>query len=286
MTGTVAPTEPEVRTVDARGLRFNVVLWGDPSLPPVVFLHGFGGHARTWDHAARSLRDRFHVLAVDQRGPGDTEWADTYGSRPMVDDLAALGDAVGLGRFALVGASMGGVNGYCFAAEHPERVERLAVIDIGPEVDRRGVERIMANAGADTVFADARGAFVSAREEFPLADEAMLRNRVERNLRPTGDGRVTWKTDPALRDFTRPRAEIRPEVQWERWRAVQCPTLLVRGAESDILSAEVAARMLDEQPHARLVTIGGAGHPVTMDRPVEHDAALREFLLERRGPVA
>jgi pimeloyl-ACP methyl ester carboxylesterase len=280
MTETLPATDPLERTVEARGLRFHVVDWSNAGAPPVLFLHGFSGHARTWDHAARSMRDRFHVVALDQRGHGDSDPADTYGSRLMVDDVLAVADALALERFALVGASMGGVNGYCFAAEHPERVERLVVIDIGPEVDRRGIERIMANASGESVFADADAAFERARAENPLADEAMLRNRVTRNLRATSDGRVTWKTDPAMRDFTLPREEIGRDEQWERWRSLQCPTLLLRGSESDILAADVADRMVAEQPRARLVTIDGAGHTVTMDRPVEHDAAIRDFLLD------
>ncbi|MGZ6931307.1 MAG: alpha/beta fold hydrolase, partial [Acidimicrobiia bacterium] len=183
MTETVPTTRPDSHTVEVRGLRFHFVDWGRPDLPPVLFLHGFSGHCRTWDHAAASLGDVFRVVALDQRGHGDSDWAGLYGSRPMVDDVAAFADAVGLARFSLVGASMGGVNAYCFAAEHPERVERLAVVDIGPEVDRRGIERIVQNARSEDVFADAAGAYAKARAENPLADEPMLRNRVERNLR-------------------------------------------------------------------------------------------------------
>ncbi len=280
MTETLATTQPRSQTVVLRGLRFHYVDWGRDGLPPVVMLHGFTGHARTWDHAARAIGDRFRVLALDQRGHGDSEWAPVYGSRVMVDDLGAFVDALGLDRVCLVGASMGGVNAYSFAGEHPERVERLAIVDIGPEIHAPGVERIMHNAAAATEFASVDEAFAKVRVENPLADTGMLRDRVERNVRPVEGGRVAWKWDPAIRDFTRRREEISSAEQWDRWRALQCPTLILRGSESDILSVDIAARMLESQPRARLVTIDGAGHTVTMDRPAEHDAAIREFLAE------
>jgi pimeloyl-ACP methyl ester carboxylesterase len=279
MTETLPTAQPRSHTVELRGLRFHYVDWGGDHLPPVVFLHGFTGHARTWDHAARSMADRLHVVALDQRGHGDTKWAGVYGSRAMVDDVNGFVDALGLERFSLVGASMGGINAYCFAGEHPERVERLAIVDIGPEVHRPGIERIMQNAGTATEFATIDDAYDKVRGENPLADEAMLRHRLEHNLRMVDGGHIAWKWDPAMRDFTRPREEITRDEQWRRWRAVRCPTLLLRGSESDLLSVETARRMLDEQPLARLVTIDNASHTVTMDRPVEHDAAIREFLL-------
>src|ERR1700730_3750452 len=231
MTDPLPAAQPRSDTLDVRGLRFHYVDWGGEGLPVGVFLHGFTGNARTWDHAAHSLRDRFRLLALDQRGHGDTEWAPVYGTRSMVDDLGAFADALALDRFSLVGASMGGINAYCYAGEHPR------------------------------------------------ADVAMLRHRVEHNVRSV-DGGVAWKWDPALRDFPRPRDEIGSDEQWDRWRALRCPTLLLRGSESDILSVDIARRMVDAQPLARLVTIEGASHTITMDRPVEHDAAIREFLLD------
>jgi pimeloyl-ACP methyl ester carboxylesterase len=284
MTETLPTAQPRSHTIELRGLRFHYVDWGGDHLPLVVFLHGFTGHARTWDHAARSVADRFHVVALDQRGHGDTEWAGVYGSRAMVDDFNGFVDALGLERFSLVGASMGGINAYCFAGEHPERVERLAIVDIGPDMHRPGIERIMGNAGAATEFATIDDACEKVRAENPLADEDMLRHRLEHNVRDVDGGRIAWKWDPAMRDFTRPREEITRDEQWHHWREVRCPTLLLRGSESDILSVEIARRMLEDQPLARLVTIEGASHTVTMDRPVEHDAAIREFLLGGEVP--
>jgi pimeloyl-ACP methyl ester carboxylesterase len=279
MTETLPTAQPASRTLELRDLRFHYVDWGGDDHPVVVCLHGFTGHSRTWDHMARSMADRFHVIALDQRGHGDTGWAPVYGSRAMVGDLEAFVDALHLDRFALVGASMGGINAYCYAGEHPERVERLAIVDIGPEIHRPGVERIMQNASAATDFASVEEAYEKARADSPLAEEAMLRHRVELNIREIEGGRVAWKWDSAMRDFTRPREEIGQDEQWVRWRALRCATLVVRGSESDILSEEIASRMLEEQPLARLVRIEGASHTVTMDRPEGHDAAIRDFLL-------
>jgi pimeloyl-ACP methyl ester carboxylesterase len=95
-------------------------------------LHGLSGHARTWDYTAAPLSGRYRVLALDQRGHGDTDWAPKYGFAPMAQDLLGFLDALDLREVTLMGLSMGGIVSFVFAAAHPERVRRLVVMDIGP----------------------------------------------------------------------------------------------------------------------------------------------------------
>ncbi len=248
-------------------LQINYLEDGSRSAPPLVLVHGFAGHAHTWDVTIAAVRDRYHVYALDLRGHGDSDHASEYGTRVLADDLGRFVDALELDRVTLAGASLGGITSYCYAAKHPDRVERLIVVDIGPEVDPAGVKRIMAAAGAPDTFDSLDDAIASQREIFPDAQEPALRSRTEHGVRATDDGRLVLKFDPGLRDFSKPQRNFDPDEQWARWRSLQCPTLLVRAERSDLLSTTIAQRMLDEQPHAELVTIPDSGHTIGVDAP-------------------
>jgi pimeloyl-ACP methyl ester carboxylesterase len=254
------------RYVELNGLRLHYLDWGGEE-PPLVMLHGFTGHAHTWDYTAHALADHYRVLALDQRGHGDSDWTPLYGSRPMVGDLLAFLDALGLARVTLMGLSMGGNVACLFAAAHPERIERLVILDIGPEVAPAGGARIAAGLAGPDVFGSEDEAVAQARAANPRPTDESLRHRVSHNLRPRPDGHLTFKWDRALRDGTARRDDHSVEERWEAWRAVRGPLLLVRGAESDILTAEFAARMLAENPAATCVLVPDSGHSITLDRP-------------------
>jgi pimeloyl-ACP methyl ester carboxylesterase len=117
------------------------------------------------------------------------------------------------------------------------------------------------------------------RANAPLYTEAMLRHRARHAVRPLPDGGFTWKYDRALRDAIRQGRLRVPADLWPQWRAITCPTLLVRGAQSDVLAVETAKRMVDELPLARLVVVPGAGHTVPGDQPAAFQSLLRGFLM-------
>jgi pimeloyl-ACP methyl ester carboxylesterase len=185
----------------------------------------------------------------------------------MVGDLLAFLDALGLDRVTLMGLSMGGNVAYLFAAAHPERIERLVILDIGPEVAPAGGARIATGLAGPDVFASEDEAVAQARAANPRPSDESLRHRVSHNLRPRSDGRLTFKWDKALRDGTAERDDHCVDERWEAWRSLRGPLLLVRGAESDILPAEFAARMLAENPAAACVLVADSGHSITLDRP-------------------
>lgn len=259
-------TAPESKFIDLEGLRFHYLDWGGEG-PPLVMLHGFTGHAHTWDHTAAALSDRYRVLVLDQRGHGDTDWAAEYGTRPMVGDVLGFLDALGLATIDLMGLSMGGIVAFHFAAAHPDRVKRLVVLDIGPELDPRGMKRIVESMSDVDVFASEDEAVEQARAANPRPTDAALRHRVAHNLKPLPDGKLTYKWDKALRDGTAQPLDPSTEERWEAWRAVSCPTLLVRGDDSDILSLETTERMLAENPNVTLKVVADCGHSITLDRP-------------------
>jgi pimeloyl-ACP methyl ester carboxylesterase len=265
------------RNLDIDGLTFHYLDWGGAT-SPLVMLHGLSGHARTWDHTAAALSDRHHVLALDQRGHGDTDWAPAYGLRPMAQDLLSFLDGLDLSEVTLMGLSMGGLVSFVFAAAHPERVARMVILDIGPEIAPAGSANVASSLAAQDTFSSEDEAFAQARAANPRPTDATLRHRVTHNLRQLPDGTLTFKYDRELRRSPRALFDHTPEELWEAWRALSCPVLLVRGADSDVLAADTAQRMLTENPNVSFASIPDCGHSITLDRPDELLEVVRPWL--------
>ena len=272
----MAEARSQTVVVDERRLHF--LEWGRVDAPVVLVLHGFTGHAWQTDHPAQVLADRCRVLALDQRGHGDSDRADVYGSVPMAADVIGFLDAIGVEQVALVGHSLGGIVGTCVTALHPERVTRLVLGDIGPEFAPEGVARIQRNVAERDVFTSVVDAVTAQAELNPTANPVALRHRVEHNLVAQSDGRLTWKYDAALRDGSAEYENYSTDEQWAFFTGIAVPVLVIRGERSDILSPEIAARMLAVNPNASLVTLPGAGHSIATDAPDLVAAALVEFL--------
>jgi pimeloyl-ACP methyl ester carboxylesterase len=274
--------EARSQSVAANGLRLHLLEWesrlASSDAPVVVILHGFTGHAWQAELPAQVLADRYRVIALDQRGHGDSDWAPVYGAVPMVADLIGVLDALAIERVALVGHSMGGLVGTCAVALHPERFTHLVLGDIGPEPAPEGVARIRASVAERDVFTSVDDAFAAQSALSPTANPIALRHRVEHNLRTLPDGSLTWKYDSALRDGTAPYENYPADEQWAFLAAITVPILILRGELSDILSKDIAARMLAANPHASLVTLPGSGHSVATDAPDLVAVALAEFL--------
>jgi esterase len=272
--------EPRHATITAHALRLHYCEWGDPAAFPIVLLHGITGHARTWDHLAGALAGRFRVIALDQRGHGDSDDpADRdYRVASMAADLAAFADGLGLGSFHLCGLSMGGRVAITYASEHAARLNRLVIVDIGPDIAPAGLARVRGMmAGSPERFASDAEAVALVRRANPLYAEAELQHRVAHGLRRLPDGGFAWKYAKGLRDMMR---EGRHDVVdlWEALGRIRCPVLLVRGTESDILSTEVAKRMLTALPDGHYAEVSGAGHSVPGDQPDAFAQVVRAFL--------
>jgi esterase len=271
----MAARPPRSRHREISGLKFHYLDWGGDG-PPLVMLHGLTGHAHTWDHTAAALSDRYHVYALDQRGHGDTEWAPGYGIPAMLGDLLGFLDALQLPVVTLMGLSMGGIVAYQFTAAHPERVSRLVVLDIGPEIAPAGARQVAATLAASDIFRSEDEAVAKARAANPRPTDESLRHRVSHNLRPLPDGTFTFKWDNALREPGAIGDDLSPDQRWAAWDSLSCPVLLVRGDDSDILAPETADRMVAGNPRVSLAVVPDCGHSITLDRP--------ESLLDAVGP--
>jgi pimeloyl-ACP methyl ester carboxylesterase len=278
----MAITQPSVtdELIEMRGLRFHYRDWRAkrPGAPTLVLLHGFTGHARSWDAFADAMTDRYRVLALDQRGHGETAWAapDRYGRSEMVDDLAAFVKALGLSGFALLGLSMGGGVTFEYAGRRPKELARISIVDIAPEIVTEGMTRIRTGVQAKDVFASPDEAFAQARQANPRPPENVHRARIEAALMRTEDGRWTWRYDRALRVSGPPPRDT--EAGWRACANINVPAQLIRGELSDILSPEITKRMLATIPNLRLDEVKDSGHSVPLDAPDGFLKAAREFL--------
>ena len=275
---------PHVRDelIEMRGLRFFYRDWAckRPDAPVLVLLHGYTGHARSWDAFAQAMSSRYRVLALDQRGHGETQWAppDAYDTSEMVTDLEHFVNALDLREFALVGLSMGGLVSIGYAGKRPGRLAKLVIVDIAPELDMEGLKRIQAGVVRSDVFMSVDEAYARARADNPIPPDDQLRHRIEYSLMRREDGRFTYRYDRALRDPKNPRTGIPAEEGWRLVANIDVPTLLVRGELSDILSKPVAARMANAIPDCRLVEVAGSSHPVPLDKPDAFLRAVSAFL--------
>lgn len=277
-------TEPANHDVMVRGLRFHYVDWGGDG-QPVLFLHGGGQTARTWDLVCVQIRKQYRCYALDQRNHGDTDKASsTENDRAeMCEDVRAFVEAIGLDRFVLVGMSMGGANTMAYASKYPERLRAVVIVDVTPTVRQEGVRQI-SDFNVAQEFASVEEALERAVQFNPARPRAHLHYSLIHALRQRPDGRWVWKRERLPQERKETTAE-----QWDKMRAVSellwdevpkipCPTLVVHGGDSKVIHREHADRLARTIPNATAVTIPGAGHTVQGDRPKEFVAALTGFL--------
>ncbi len=286
-----AIVQPTDREVELNGIRFHYLDWGNDHLPHVVLLHGGSLTAHTWDMAALLLRDRYHLVALDQRGHGDTGWTPeedlhTDNAALMLEDTRTFIEHTGFSRLSLVGMSMGGMNAIRYAARHPEHLDALGIVDVAPETMREGqVEMEQFRHATETL--DGFEDFLERASRFmPHRPVEHLRYSLTHSLKRTEDGRYTWKQDhrrrPPQRALSQREREAagaaRREQLWRNVEAINTPTLLFRGALSKILAHEVAEKMVKSMHDARLVVIARATHNVHSDNPGDFARALDDFL--------
>jgi len=283
--------QPVDHRVQLNGIRFHYLDWGNPELPHVVLLHGGSLTAHTWDMAALLLRDRYHLVALDQRGHGDTEWTpedqlEQDNGALMLEDTRLFLDHLGYERFSLVGMSMGGMNTIRYAARYPERLDAVGIVDIAPETMREGQLEMEAFRRETETLGRFEDFLERAVKFMPHRPPAHLHYSLTHSLKQAADG-WTWKQDHRRRaqiagsagEQAAARAR-QADALWADVRAITVPTLLFRGEQSKILSHEVAARTVAAMPDARLVVIARATHNVHSDNPGAFAAALDAFLTE------
>ena len=277
---------PRSEFVEANGLRFHYREWGDiRTRQAVVMLHGYAETSDVWNDTVPDLAREFRVIAIDQRGHGQSDRAPDhdYTRATQMEDLEAIIESLGLRSVTLIGHSMGGANAICYAAEHPEMVTALVVIETAPEVLRSGIETIRRLLATGASFASLEDAVEAFREFFPYATTEQIERRVRASLKINDDGAYVWHFDPILRDPTSRPPDPDPGQRrlsdlWDGVDRVQCPTMIVRGAETDMLTPEAIQRLHRRISGSRVSLIEDAGHSVPTDQPSALSLNIREFL--------
>ncbi len=270
------PRSERLRTAgreDADGVELHTLQWGETTLPRLVLLHGGGANAHWWDHLAPHFADRFHVVALDFRGHGDSERPRDLVVGAFNDDLEALLAHLGSHNAVLIGHSMGAH----VALDHAARFAKthaLALLD----PSRGGGARLRRRFRLALSFRRTYASREEATERYrflPPADHASeaLRHAIAHcSVQQESDGRWSYKFDP--RWFGLPSLP-RPDLA-----RIACPTLVMRGEESPVLTEDGAREICAELPDARLASIERAGHHVQIDQPEAVLRALSHFLDE------
>ena len=272
----------------AGGLRLVADEAGDPSRRPVVLLHGGGQTRHAWGTSLAVLSEHFHVLSVDLRGHGDSEWAPdgNYTLDAFSADVRAVAAALDRPP-VLVGASLGGLASLVALGETPGPpiAAALVLVDVAPRIEPAGVARIGAfmtgNLDGFESLEEVADAIAAYNPHRPRPKDL---SGLAKNLRQRADGRWVWHWDPRFVSgrFGSPDETRSSLVDGTRLaeaaRQVRVPTLLVRGRMSDLLSEDGARELLELVPHAQLADVAGAGHMVAGDRNDLFNDAIERFL--------
>lgn len=289
----MASTGPTSNSYISQRLKLHFVDWGNEGAPPLLLIHGGRDHCRNWDWTAERLRDRYHIIAPDLRGHGDSAWSDdgNYDSRSFVYDLAQLVHQLDLGPVTIVAHSMGGNIALRYTGLFPDKVKKLVAIEgLGPS------PKVMAERDAKPFaahfrqwIADKRQAAGRTPKRYPTFDEALSRMMAEnsyltaeqaRHLTIHGisrneDNSWSWKFDNHLNVW--PPFDMPAEDLQALWGAITCPTLLLYGADSWASNPERDGRMQHFNT-AEVIEFENAGHWLHHDQFERFIATLHSFL--------
>lgn len=253
--------------------------WGNEGQHPIVLVHGSRLHAHVWNDFSNRFKDRFHIVAVDQRGHGDSGWCarGRYDLEDFYHDLRAVIEARGLTRFTLIGHSLGGRVSMLYAARHHQQLERLVLVDITPgrpaaATPGADISRITETPGPRDFDSEAE-AIAYLAKLLSRAPAHVIEDSVRFGMRQTASGRYTWKYDPALLK----RAPATLDL-WSMVKSIPTPTLLQYGSHSKVVSAELAEQLRQTMPQCTVERIEKAGHALFTDQPDAFAASVGRFL--------
>lgn len=276
---TAQPAPYTDRFVTVNGLKIHYLDWGNETKQPFLMLHGIGRVAHSFDHIAPSFKDNYHVIAIDMRGHGDSDWSPegAYLVEDYVKDIEGLADQLKLRNMVLWGNSTGGRVVQVYAGLHPDRVARLISEDVGPERTNE-----IASGFARQVERDANGwasedeLFASLRKTGGKVSDDLLRNYAHFGSKRREDGRIVWKRDPNLvKGFV-------PTELWRFVREIKCPTIYILGGASAIVPAEAQRQLKEILPDVQIVTMPGLGHYPDQEAPQDFLKIAQAFLQGRK----
>jgi pimeloyl-ACP methyl ester carboxylesterase len=285
-----APRRRSVQCASPKGLhRMSYLEWGDArNRDVVVCVHGLTRNGRDFDDLARALCGRWRVVCPDVAGRGDSDrLADPllYALPKYVGDMVTLIARLDVEAVNWVGTSMGGLIGMALAAQPGSPIRRLVLNEAGPVVSLVSLHRIGAYVGNTPVFATIEQAEAYVRmicAPFGPHSDAQWRQLTETWMKKSDDG---WRPnfDPRIAEAYRSAMPEKDLELWPLYDAVRCPTLVLRGELSDLLSRQTAAQMAARGPKAKVVEVEGVGHAPTLMH-ADQVSLVRDFLIEGDSP--
>ena len=274
---------PDSRTFQVNGLELHHLDWGTSGRPPLVLLHGIRLHAHCWSHFSRAFRGDYHVLALDARGHGDSGWSEEghYHLNDLYEDLHAVLEERKLGEVTLIGHSLGARTAMLYTHLHPERVRRLVLVDMGaglPPTAKPVDFSRYTETPPPKDFATHEEAVEYLGGILRLAPRELIEESVRFGMRELPSGNFTWKYDPALSGPPRPRTGTPEWDLWEAVKTIDCPTLLLHGEHSRVVTPEIAQRMAAEMSDCRVELVEQAGHALFTDQPEAFAKSVKRFL--------
>src|SRR5438552_16768789 len=268
--------QPADRFVTVNGLRIHYLDWGSTEKQPLIMLHGIGRVAHTFDHIAPHFASNYHVMAVDMRGHGDSDW-DPKGQYLVEDyekDIEGMAEQLHLRNIVIWGNSTGGRVAQVFAGLHPELVAAVIAEDVGPERPAEVANSVTSRlqqedergwASEDELFAELRR--VNARTSYNV-----LRPYAHYGSKGRPDGRIGWKRDPAIGNG------FVPTELWRFVREIKSPIIYILGGRSTIVPAPAQEQLKKTLPQVQIETIPGAGHYPSEENTQEFLTIADRFL--------
>lgn len=264
-----------------RQLRFHYLEWGRDDAPAIVMLHGGHQSAHSWDLVSLHLARHYRVLALDQRGHGDSEWARdvSYCNHEMSLDAEAFIAAMGLQRPVLIGHSMGGRNAMLLMRRNQALLRAAVIVDVGPELSEKGRAAIAGFVQVNQEFDDLEHFVRNVRQYDPYRSREHIERTVKYNMLQRADGKFVSKCDsnPRRLGIIRGNGPLE-NITLDDAARFNIPVLVVRGANSNILAPDAAERFAAALPEGSLTTVPDCGHNVHGQNTMGFIKALGAFL--------
>jgi pimeloyl-ACP methyl ester carboxylesterase len=270
--------KPEDKFLNVDGLRLHYLDWGNSHLQPMLLLHGFLAHAHVWDYFVLNFRNWFHIIALDQRGHGESQWAmeGYYSIYEHFSDIAHFVEMLKLTDLILVGHSMGGRNAILYAAGKSDNVDRLILVDARPGSDpaaSEALEHLLIRLPLQVISLDE--AVQDIHDIYPFLSLEICQHMAHHGFKRTSDGTFVPRCDVRMIQQTQ-RTGYEIEVFMKN---IICPTLIVRGEKSSFLSEKAAQKMSRLIPKAELKEIPESAHLPAQENPEAFNKAVSDFLL-------
>ena len=276
-------SRPAEGFTDSNGVRLHWVDWGHAGRPTVLFLHGAALSARTWDLVCLALRTDYHCIALDQRGHGLSGGVFSFGVEEPREDIRGVVQALGLERPVFVGMSVGGNNTIAYAGRYADEMAAAVFVDICPSVLPAAYELAVAHDAAIAESRTLEAAVETARRFNPRGSKAYKRYTLSHSLERFADGRLHLRYErdrPAPMSGQQAAEHLarRRETLWSYVPRIECPSLVVHGADSVPQSFENLERFRALLPKGSIVQIPNASHDVQEDEPKALTEAISAFL--------